>query len=50
MCLISKDARDILESESKKSFKIDAAVIEQFQFPQTHSKTSARLIFERKLL
>ena len=49
MFFISKGKRDILESESKKNFKIDAVVIEQFQFPQTSSKFSARLFFERKL-
>ena len=48
--LISKDEGDILELEPKKNFKIDAVVIEQFQFPQTSSKFSARLFFERKLL
>ena len=34
----------------KKKFKIEPAVIEQFQFPLTQRKIGAQLIFERKLL
>ena len=37
-------------SKLKKNLKIDAVVIQQFQFPQTHLKISARPIFERKLI
>ena len=50
MFYISKGNRDIPESESKKNFLIEAEVIEQFQFPPTPLKISARPIFARKLL
>ena len=49
-CETSKDGQDIQVSEAKRILKIEVIVFEQFQFPQTSLKTSARPIFERKLL
>ena len=45
----SIDGHDITEYESKGILKIEAVVFDQFQFPQTPLKFSARPIFERKL-
>ena len=48
-CVTSKDSHDIREYEGKIILKIEAVVFQQLQFPQSHRKIGARLIFERKL-